>query len=73
MLETMNYILKRIDYLERENRRRTSSMFISAAIGGLVCGLIIKSKNRKIESLEAKVSDLEEKINKKEKRVTEEE
>lgn len=62
MNETMNYIFRKLNYLERENRRMASSMFLATVTAATVGSWVVYFKNRKINNLKSRVKELETKL-----------
>lgn len=62
MNETMNYIFRKLNYLERENRRMSSSMFLTTVTAATVGAWVIYLKNHKINNLKFRVTELETKL-----------
>ncbi len=60
MNEMTNYIFRKLNYLERENRSLSASMFVITVAGATAVSWVIYFKNRKIENLKAKIKELEE-------------
>lgn len=62
MNETMNYIFRKLNYLERENRCMASSMFLATVTAATVGSWVVYFKNRKINNLKSRVKELETKL-----------
>ena len=62
MNETMNYIFRKLDYLEHETRRAASSTFLTTVTIATVGAWVVYFKNRKINKLKSRVRELEEKL-----------
>lgn len=61
-METINYILRKLEYLERENRRRESAMVCLTITTVAVGSWLLYFKNRKINNLKSRVRELEDKL-----------
>lgn len=64
MNETMNYIFRKLNYLERKNRRMASSMFLATVTAATIGSWVVYFKNRKINNLKSRVDELETKLKK---------
>lgn len=62
MNETMNYIFRKLNHLEHENRRMTTSMFLATITASTVGTWLIYFKNHKINNLKSRVKELETKL-----------
>ena len=63
-METINYILRKLEFLERENRRRESATVCLTVTTLTVGGWLLYFKNRKINNLKSRVRELEDKLRK---------
>lgn len=63
-METINYILRKLEYLENENRRRKSSTVCIVVNTLAIGGWLLYFKNRKINNLKSKIRELEDKLKK---------
>lgn len=61
-METINYILRKLEYLENENRRHASLTFRVTVTTLAVSGWLLYFKNRKIDNLKSRVRELEDKL-----------
>lgn len=59
---TINYILMKLEYLEKENKRQASSTAWFTATTLVVGGCLLYLKNRKIYNLKTRVKELEDKL-----------
>lgn len=61
-METINYILRKLEYLEKESKRQASSTAWFTATTLVVGGCLLYLKNRKIYNLKTRVKELEDQL-----------